>query len=196
MKICVVGVGMVGTQVKNWFEDALTYDTKKQSNTWNECLEADCFFICVPTPYIKNKEYDLSYLEEAIAKIPDGKIVVIKSTVNPGTNAEWVKKIRNAFYSTKVVFFNQIYDIVKKSEPAHYETIRSVVIKDPRIGNSHSFIHHKGYRGYGGACLPKDMDSLIEFAKKKGANPELLEKVREINETLVHGKETGGTPKK
>ena len=80
-------------------------------------------------------------------------------------DAEWVKKIRNAFYSTKVVFFNQIYDIVKKSEPAHYETIRSVVIKDPRIGNSHSFIHHKGYRGYGGACLPKDMDSLIEFSK-------------------------------
>lgn len=251
MKICVIGIGMVGSQVKSWFKNALTYDTNKQSNTWEECLQADCFFVAVPTPYEENEEYDLSILEEAIAKIPDGKIIVIKSTVNPGTtdyfqnkypkkkflfnpefltelsaeedfkrpdmqilgvskesydlaskimlmlppspvmrivsliDAEWVKKIRNAFYSTKVVFFNQMYDIIQKSEPSDYETIRSIVVHDPRIGNSHSFIFHKGYRGYGGACLPKDVNSLIDFSKKKGADPELLKKVKEINEKLI-----------
>ncbi len=241
---------MVGTQVKSWFKNALTYDTNKQSNTWNECLQADCFFVCVPTPYKPNNEYDLSILEEVIAKIPDGKIIVIKSTVNPGTtddfqnkyskkkflfnpefltelsaendfkhpdmqiigvskesynlaskimlmlppapvmrvvsliDAEWVKKIRNAFYSTKVVFFNQMYDIVQKTV-ADYETIRSIIVEDPRIGNSHSFIFHKGYRGYGGTCLPKDMDSLIDFAKNKEVNPELLKKLTEINDKLI-----------
>lgn len=241
---------MVGTQVKNWFKDVLTYDTNKQSNSWEECSQADCFFVCLPTPYKENNEYDLSILEETIAKIPDGKIIVIKSTVNPGTtdyfqdkypnkkfmfnpefltelsaeedfkhpdmqiigiskesydlaskimlmlppapvmrvvsliDAEWVKKIRNAFYSTKVVFFNQIYDIIQKTEPADYETIRSIVTEDPRIGNSHSFIFHKGYRGFGGSCLPKDTYSLIDFAKSKGVSSKLLETVKSINKCL------------
>jgi len=260
MKICVIGVGMVGTQVKSWFKDVLTYDTNKQSNTWEECLQADCFFVCVPTPYKENKEYDLSILEETIAKIPEGKIIVIKSTVNPGTtdyfqtkypnkkflfnpefltelsaeddfkhpdmqilgiskesydlateimlilppapvmrvvsliDAEWVKKLRNAYYSTKVIFFNEMYDIIKKSEPADYETIRSIVVEDPRIGNSHSFIFHKGYRGFGGACLPKDTYALIDFAKNKGASPELLEKVKEINKRLTNVKDISNRP--
>ena len=251
MKKCVIGVGMVGSQVKAWFKDALTYDIKKQSNTWEECLEADCFFVCVPTPYKENQEYDLSILEEVIAKIPDGKIIVIKSTVNPGTtdcfqtkypnkkflfnpefltelsaekdfrnpdmqilgiskesynlatkimlmlppapvmrvvsliDAEWIKKLRNAFYSTKVVFFNQMYDIIQKSEPSDYETIRSIVVEDPRIGNSHSFIYHKGGRGAGGHCLPKDQNSLLDFAKTKKVDTRLLSMVNTLNDEYL-----------
>ena len=260
MKICVIGIGMVGSQVKNWFRDALTYDTNKQSNTLEECLKADCFFVALPTPYKENKGYDLSALEDAISKIPDGKIIVIKSTVNPGTtdifqnkypnkkflfnpefltelsaeedfkhpdmqilgvskesydlateimlmlppaptmrvvsliDAEWIKKIRNAYYSTKVIFFNEMYDIIQKSDPADYETIRSIVVEDPRIGNSHSFIFHKGYRGFGGACLPKDTYSLIDFANDKGVCPKLLEKVKEINKELTNVKDISDRP--
>lgn len=246
MKICIVGNGMVGSQVASWFNDALTYDTQKQSNTWEECSNADCFFICVPTLYKEGQEYDLSNLEDAIEKIPDGKIVVIKSTVNPGTtdyfqskypnkkflfnpefltelsakddflhpdtqvlgvskesydlaskimlilppapvmrivsliDAEWIKKIRNSFYATKVIFFNQIYDIVKKTE-GDYETIRSIIVEDPRVGNSHSFIFHKNYRGFGGTCLPKDTYSLIDFAKKVNAPSSLLQMIKDLN---------------
>jgi len=248
---------MVGSQVASWFKDGLTYDTdpKKQSNTWEECSQADCFFVCVPSPYKEGGEYDLTILEKAIAKIPDGKIVVIKSTVSPGTtdefqakypnktflfnpefltelsahedfirpdmqilgathqsyevaskimlmlppspvmrvvspiDAEWVKKVRNAYYSAKVVFFNQIFDIIEKTETADYETIRSIIVGDPRIGNSHSFIYHKGYRGFSGPCLPKDFYSLIDFAKKVGANSELLEVIKKINKDLTDGKD-------
>jgi len=249
MKIAVIGLGMVGSQVKKWFEGSLGYDIdpEKQSDSWEEVSKADCFFVCVPTPYKENDEYDLSFLEEAIAKIPDGKIVVIRSTVNPGTtdyfqdkypkktflfnpefltelsaeedflhpnmqilgityqsydiaskimlmlppasvmrvvspiDAEWVKKIRNSFYAVKVIFFNQIYDIIEKTDQADYETIRSIIVEDPRIGNSHSFPFHKGYRGFGGACLPKDVYSLIDFAHKLGVESELLEVAKKIN---------------
>ena len=248
MRICVVGIGMVGSQVHAWFND-LQYDTKKQSDSWEKCSEADCFFVCVPSPY-KKGGYDLSCLEEAIVKIPDGKIVVIKSTVNPGTtdyfqnkypdkrfmfnpefltelsaeedfkhpdtqilgvskesydlasevmlllppapvmrivsliDAEWVKKIRNSFYATKVIFFNQIYDIVKKTL-GDYETIRSIIGKDPNVGNSHSFIFHKHYRGFGGHCLPKDTYSLIDFAEDKAPSA-LLKIIKELNEQYLH----------
>ena len=249
-KIAVIGVGMVGSQVKNWFKDALTYDHKKQSDPWEEVAKADCFFVCVQTPYLEGKGYDLSNLEEAIAKIPDEKVVVIKSTVNPGTtdsfqtkypnkififnpefltelsaeedfkhpdmqilgvphqgyaiasqlmlllppapimqiispvDAEWIKKLRNAYYSLKVIAFNQFYDIIEKTSYADYETIRSIIVQDPKVGNSHSFIFHKGYRGYGGHCLPKDTNALIDFAKEIGVETPLLDLIRKINEGL------------
>lgn len=256
MKIGLYGVGMVGSQVKNWFEsqgyEVISYDKDKSIGSPKEVNEADIIFICVPTPYSEGKEYDLSIINEVIEGIPNGKTVVIKSTVNPGTtdayqekypnkvfmfnpefltemtaeedfrkpdmqilgvpyqgyeqaskilmmlpkatvmrivspiDAEWIKKIRNAFYSVKVTFFNQIYDIMEKSG-GDYETVRSVIVNDPNIGNSHSFIFHKGYRGFGGKCLPKDTYSLIDFARRLGVEPELLAVTRKINEKLNVG---------
>jgi len=248
---------MVGTQVKEWFEsqniEVLAYDKGKEIGSFETACEADIIFVCVPTPYSEGKEYDTSILNEVIEKIPNNKLVVIKSTVNPGTtdeyqekypkkifmfnpefltemtakedffkpdmqvlgvphqgyelaskiimmlpkapiirivspiDAEWIKKIRNAFYSIKVIFFNEIYDIMQKSG-GDYETVRSVVTHDPKIGNSHSIVFHKGYRGYGGKCLPKDTYSLIDFARKNGIEPELLAISRKINERLNNGK--------
>ena len=255
-KITVCGLGMVGKQVYDFFVErkGITFgydvDPKKNMNSWEEAVTADCFFLCVPTPW-NGDEYDLSYLEEAVAKIPDGKVVVLKSTMTPGTtdyfqqkypnkvfifnpefltelsaredfrkpdmqilgvphqgyelasqlmlllppapimqivspvDAEWVKKVRNAFYATKVVFFNQMFDIISKSNPADYETIRSIVVNDPRIGNSHSFIFHKGGRGAGGVCLPKDLNSLVDYCRKNNIPVEFLEKVMEINQGLL-----------
>lgn len=254
-KIAVIGNGMVGSQVKAWFQCPSYDKDPAKSDGWSAVEDAGIFFVCVPTPY-RGNEYDLSFLEEAIRRIPDGKIVVIKSTVNPGTtdyfqekypnkvvmfnpefltelnaredffkpdmqilgithkgyeiaskimlmlppapvmrivspiDAEWVKKLRNSFYAMKVVFFNQMYDIMEGT-PADYETIRSIVVEDPRVGNSHSFVFHKGYRGYGGACLPKDTNALIDYARKLGKSSELLEKTRELNEKYAmsgHGK--------
>lgn len=249
MKIAVIGLGVVGTEVKKWFKGSLGYDIdpKKQSDPWEEVSKADCFFICVPSPYKDGDEYDLSYLEESISKIPDGKIVVIKSTVNPGTtdyfqtkypdkifmfnpefltelsasedfvhpdmqilgipyqgykyasqvmlmlppakvmrivspiDAEWIKKARNAYYAMKVVFFNQLYDLMKLVEPSDYETVRSVLVEDSHIGNSHSFPFHKGGRGAGGKCLVKDLNSLVDFAHKHNFFG-ILDQVRELNE--------------
>jgi len=247
---------MVGTQVKSWFEsqgiEVLAYDKGKNLGSAEETNKADIIFICVPTPYKEGQEYDLTILDEVIEGIPDGKVVVIKSTVNPGTtdryqekypnktfvfnpeflteatakkdffepdmqiigitdrghaiasqlvsilppsritrvvsaiDAEWVKKLRNSFYAVKVIFFNQIYDIMERAG-GDYETVRSIVVEDKMIGNSHSFIFHKGYRGYGGKCLPKDTYSLIDFARRLGIEPELLAITRKINESLNDG---------
>lgn len=246
--IAIIGYGIVGRAVHSWFKQAKVY-SRSQFNNWDNVKNCDVFFICVPTPYVKGGEYDLSAIEEAVAKIADGKIIIIKSTVNPGTtdyfqnkypnkifmfnpefldeltaekdfknpdmqilgvpyqgykiastiiqmlppapimrivspiDAEWIKKARNAFYAVKVIFFNQLYDLIK--EPADYETIRSILVKDRRIGDSHSFIFHKNYRGFGGKCLPKDLYALIEFAEKNNSDPKLFKVVRDINNQLL-----------
>lgn len=58
---------------------------------------ADAIFICVPTPFTKNKTPDVSYIEDAsrnIAKyIKRGHIVILESTTYPGTTVELVKPI-------------------------------------------------------------------------------------------------------
>jgi UDP-N-acetyl-D-glucosamine dehydrogenase len=59
--------------------------------------DADAIFICVPTPFTKNKTPDVSYIEDAsinIAKyLKKGHIVILESTTYPGTTVELVKPI-------------------------------------------------------------------------------------------------------
>ena len=44
---------------------------------------------------------------------------------------------------------------------------------------------HKGYRGYGGRCLPKDIKSFIQFADQKGVDLKLHKIAEEINNKLT-----------
>ncbi|MCH7766101.1 MAG: methyltransferase domain-containing protein, partial [Acidobacteria bacterium] len=46
---------------------------------------ADLIFICVPTPYQAGTGFDASALEDAFGRIDGSKVIVIKSTVLPGT---------------------------------------------------------------------------------------------------------------
>ncbi len=58
--------------------------------------KADVFIICVPTP-IKNNRCDLSYINSAIDSIKpyleDGNLIIIESTVPPGTSEEIYNKL-------------------------------------------------------------------------------------------------------
>jgi UDPglucose 6-dehydrogenase len=49
---------------------------------------ADIVFVCVPTPYEAGRGFDHRYLLDAVASISGSKLVVIKSTVLPGTTDE------------------------------------------------------------------------------------------------------------
>jgi UDPglucose 6-dehydrogenase len=77
-----------------------------------------------------------------------------------------------------------MFDLCKKLG-LNYETIKECVVADKRIGDSHLDIFHDGYRGYKGACFPKDIRSLIQFGEKIGVPLELLKKVEEINNRLL-----------
>lgn len=93
-------------------------------------------------------------------------------------DAEFLKHCMNSFFAMKVSFFNQMYD-ASIELGAHYEPVREVMVQHPSVGNSHSIIWHKGYRGFGGKCLPKDVEALSSVA-----NFPLLNEIIKFNDKL------------
>ncbi len=258
LKTGIIGVGMVGGALKKYFDKTgykvLFYDKEKNIGSVDEVNQADVIFICVPTPFTQEKSFDLSYVEDACQNISGEKIVVIKSTVVPGTTeklqqkypqhkflfnpeflteatanydmenpnrqiigyveqsrdtaddimkilarapfekimpskeAEMVKYFSNTWFATKVAFANQIYDLCQKLG-IDYELVKEAAAADKMIGPTHLEIFHKGYRGYGGKCLPKDIRALIKFAGENNVDLKLHKAVEEINNKLIKEQE-------
>ena len=100
--------------------------------------------------------------------------------IMPAASAELVKYAVNTYYATKVVFGNMLYDLCQSLD-IDYQEVKDAFVSDQRITDSHFDVMHGGYRGYGGACLPKDLLALVELGKNKGVDVGLLEKVDEMN---------------
>ncbi len=100
--------------------------------------------------------------------------------IMPAASAELVKYAVNTYYATKVVFGNMLYDLAE-SLGVDYNEVKEAFVSDQRITDSHFDVLHGGYSGYGGKCLPKDLLTFVDFAKKRGVDVSLLEKVDEMN---------------
>ncbi len=101
-KVGIIGVGMVGTPLKRWFEelgyernkDLFLYDIDPKKGYFDEINKADVVFIAVPTPKNPDGSCNLSAVAGAFEMLADSgksKIVVIKSTVTPGTTEHFQK---------------------------------------------------------------------------------------------------------
>ncbi|MCF6136902.1 UDP-glucose dehydrogenase family protein [Pseudalkalibacillus berkeleyi] len=95
-------------------------------------------------------------------------------------NAEIIKYASNAFLATKVSFINQM-QIICEVYNGDITTVSEALGTDPRIGPH--FL--KAGLGYGGYCLPKDIQSLSFAAQTKGIQPTLLEAVEQINRNQI-----------
>ena len=110
-KIGIIGQGFVGTAVKEGlskFYQIETYDkysTDKSTTSSVSELSKACniIFVCLPTPMLKNGSCDISIVEDTVKTLNDlknGNIVVLKSTVPPGTT----EKLNNLFNNVQIVF--------------------------------------------------------------------------------------------
>ena len=91
--------------------------------------------------------------------------------------AEMIKYIANCFLATKVMFFNEIYEICKAAN-IPFEDAVGLACMDERIGQSHSKVPGPdGQLGFGLSCFPKDLNSLMFFAKQLDVDPMILETV-------------------
>lgn len=104
-KVAIIGAGWVGKSMIELFPEAEVYDEPKIiAEHANEIAAmatiemgraainaCDVAFVCVPTPNPNKKELDTSIVEEVVDWC-ESDLIVIRSTVNPGTtNALMVK---------------------------------------------------------------------------------------------------------
>lgn len=98
--------------------------------------------------------------------------------------ASMVKYTTNCWLSTKVSFFNQLYDLCQ-ANGTNYNLIRQILTHDKRIGDSHMLVPGPdGSRGFGGACFPKDTSAFSQYAKDLNKPLTVLESAVEYNKTV------------
>ena len=111
--IGIVGLGFVGGSVLKYYQDngyeVRTFDTEKECTGEESFKDTDIIFVCVPTPY-KDGKCDISALEDTFRWIPEDRIVIIKSTVPPGTT----EMLATAYVGT--VIFNPEFLDASKAE--------------------------------------------------------------------------------
>lgn len=95
-------------------------------------------------------------------------------------SAEMIKYTSNAFLATKVSFVNAISTICERAGANIQDVIKGIGL-DPRIGTA--FL--QAGLGFGGACLPKDTESLIHTAATFDYDFQLLKSVMDINRAQV-----------
>ncbi len=107
MNVGIIGLGYVGTALREGFKlthHIETYDLRKDLSTCvsvNELLKkTDILFICVPTPMNEDGSSNIDIVKNTIKEISlsknvKEKILIIKSTVPPGTTESLNKKYNN-----------------------------------------------------------------------------------------------------
>lgn len=125
LKIGIVGIGMVGSQLARYFIDVkklargthlFLYDIDPKKDYCDDIMQADVIFVCVPTPRSPDGSANLSAVESVVKMIDGGdgrgnirkgdkedqrdKVVVIKSTVPPGTT----ERLQKAYPALQFVF--------------------------------------------------------------------------------------------
>ncbi|HEY7162723.1 MAG TPA: UDP-glucose/GDP-mannose dehydrogenase family protein [Acidobacteriota bacterium] len=95
-------------------------------------------------------------------------------------SAELIKYASNAFLAMKISFANAIADLCERTGADAVHVINGMG-HDKRIGHHHL----QPGLGYGGSCFPKDVDSLIQTARKFDYNFSLLQSAADINKERI-----------
>lgn len=92
-------------------------------------------------------------------------------------SAELSKYAANAMLAARISFMNEMANISRKMG-ADIDKIRETLGADVRIGPH--FLH--AGLGYGGSCLPKDVQTLIHLAREQGEPVPLISAIHQTNE--------------
>jgi UDP-glucose 6-dehydrogenase len=79
----------------------------------------------------------------------------------------------------RVAYWNDVYDICS-TLGGNFDMVREGLLLDPRLGRTHSFVYPDN-RGWGGKCLPKDMNELAYKMRKMETPLTTLEQMIEKN---------------
>jgi UDPglucose 6-dehydrogenase len=108
------------------------------------------------------------------------KPIKCRKVITDIKSAELIKHASNSFLAIKISYINAIAKICELSG-ADVLNVAEGMGLDKRIGRS--FLD--AGLGYGGFCLPKDIDAFIKISDKLGYSFDLLKEVRQVNENQV-----------
>lgn len=105
--------------------------------------------------------------------------------------AELCKLMENSFIATKVMFVNEFKNLSDEIG-VDWNQLREVWLADPRVSRSHTYAYSDN-PGFSGKCLPKDLNNLVYYFKKKlksAVYPRLIEFLLKYNSDLRLGVES------
>lgn len=107
----------------------------------------------------------------------------------PSKEAELLKYINNLHGALTVIEANHYFDVCE-AEGLDYDRVIKAAESSRWVGapmgRQYHNVMHKGFRGFGGKCFPKDVAAWIEYCKNKGIDPFLMTAVREINIKILN----------
>jgi len=100
--------------------------------------------------------------------------------------ASLIKYTINSFLATKVIFFNEINSLFQATNTKEsWDNFIEFISRDQRIGSSHMMVPgHDGRYGFGGACFPKDITAIVNYAKTLNVDLSILKDVINSNNQI------------
>ena len=102
MNIAQIGHGFVGKAISRSFSkkghNTVIYDKYQDIGSPKDVLGSDFLFLCLPTPYVEGHGFDLSAITENMKFLYQSNyagLIVLKSTVEPGTTERLNKQFRS-----------------------------------------------------------------------------------------------------
>jgi len=112
------------------------------------------------------------------SRCPDGPPPAwLVTTIN---SAELIKHASNSFLAVKISYANMVADLADKLG-ADIKEVMHAVGMDPRIGTR--FLNPG--LGFGGFCLPKDLQAFVHLAERFGADFTMLKEAERVNKKRV-----------
>jgi UDPglucose 6-dehydrogenase len=126
-------------------------------------------------PVIERKFNCATHSPAACPDVPPPAWIV--TTIN---SAELIKHASNSFLALKISYANMVADLAERLG-ADIQEVAYAVGMDPRIGRS--FLN--AGLGFGGFCLPKDLQAFVHLAERTGVDFSLLKEVEKINRKRI-----------
>lgn len=100
------------------------------------------------------------------------------------TSAELAKYMTNTFYSTKIAFCYEMFEVIKAAG-CDYNEVRELWLLDPRLNPMHTSVFAENDYPFSGKCFPKDTSALATLAEKNGYDAKLIKEVINSNERIA-----------
>jgi UDPglucose 6-dehydrogenase len=115
----------------------------------------------LPSRNIIGKSHLLCDCGGILLQLYKSRFPSVQTLLMSSDESEAIKLFTNAFFATKITFFNEIYELSQK-HGLDWNTVLAGMLSDGRISHSHTQVPGPdGKMGFGGKCLPKDLLTLI-----------------------------------